>query len=986
MALLVSVLCPGSEGLAVEPVELRELVARAETIVLGQVDVLEPEGPCFVSVGEVLKGERRFSELRLEIDSADKSVLETVRPFFRPNEPVAVLIRPRGRGPALACCNGVWMQLAERGRGEPNISRWRIMGVDEAAQRAFVGSVDLLGLAVQSLRTGRGPASIRSQRVRPSPLRAAKPTASLPACEGLEATGTWFRESWSDPAGVAIVGDGNRQLEIAFRKGPQSKTIVSRAYPANLSDKGFVVLDLANPSSASVNVAMGLSTTSSHQYFEAQPQAVPARGRRSLHFDLSTATYKCAAQNWLHTSVIANRRHVRSLSICVYHTITTEAIGKIQVDNVRVADVLFEEPVPCSVSGGPCRHLSRVDDDGDGLFSYFSAARQPFLHTPAKPGKRKGSVTFCRAARHADWADYDGDGDFDLLLSPLALYINRGGVLDDRSARLPAPLRKADTRATWLDHDGDGLPDILLTGNARPPVLLRNQSRKAPPFADVTKAAHLETKHVGELLCCADLNGDAQPDFLFNEEAPVLAISQGGGTFELTTKHGLPGGKGLLVVPGDYDNDGDFDLFVGRAGAAELYRNRGHAVFANAAELLGRLPTPPSGCVAATWGDLNRDGRLDLYLCRKDAPGQLLLGSRRGYFSDHTFDCNLLRLLDGEPAAASTMADLDEDGDLDLLVYTPLGRAGRFSNRRAAAGNTTSLSVTLREGETRRPGFVTVTSAVGTGWGVREVGHAFSTGTHAAPVAFFGVKPGSYSICAQFLDGREMSQRVLVARDPASVVLDLEQAKPVTRQYVVVDGLASPGEWSHVKEVKAGLKYRDPQDGKEVRHEMSIRCQARAGYLYLCVRVDGQDPFDEDAPDRLELLFDRDANGMMEVGDDVKAFVATAYSDMYFAGQGQAKADPQQQGFGAVTHSNPKGKGSHLFEVAIPVDPPDANDAALRPRSIVGFKVIYVPRSDERCIAGFPDGQRYHGRFARMRPARPKDGAPVNVLILPPPE
>lgn len=98
-----------------------------------------------------------------------------------------------------------------------------------------------------------------------------------------------------------------------------------------------------------------------------------------------------------------------------------------------------------------------------------------------------------------------------------------------------------------------------------------------------------------------------------------LFRNQGDGTFEDVSERsgiaGMPGGYGHGIAVGDYDGDGFPDLFVTRLGSYALYRNQGDGTFSDqteAAGLAGDRGWPTSSALA----DLDNDGDLDLYVCQ----------------------------------------------------------------------------------------------------------------------------------------------------------------------------------------------------------------------------------------------------------------------------------------------------------------------------------------------------------------------------------
>ena len=112
--------------------------------------------------------------------------------------------------------------------------------------------------------------------------------------------------------------------------------------------------------------------------------------------------------------------------------------------------------------------------------------------------------------------------------------------------------------------------------------------------------------------------GALNDDSSLTRESDRLFRNKGDGTFEdMTERAGiaaLPRGYGLAVTVGDYDNDGDPDLFLSRIRSYVLLRNRGDGTFEDItkdAGLDGVRDNPSS----AAFADLDQDGDLDLYVC-----------------------------------------------------------------------------------------------------------------------------------------------------------------------------------------------------------------------------------------------------------------------------------------------------------------------------------------------------------------------------------
>lgn len=121
---------------------------------------------------------------------------------------------------------------------------------------------------------------------------------------------------------------------------------------------------------------------------------------------------------------------------------------------------------------------------------------------------------------------------------------------------------------------------------------------------------------------------------------------------------------------GDYDNDGDDDLFVTNGVIPGnhknfLYRNEGTGRFTKitAGDIVTQ--TSPNGSAGACWGDYDNDGRLDLFVPTPGNTNRLYHNDGNGVFSKVTSGVVVNSFLYSD---GGSWVDYDQDGDLDLLV------------------------------------------------------------------------------------------------------------------------------------------------------------------------------------------------------------------------------------------------------------------------------------------------------------------------------
>jgi hypothetical protein len=133
------------------------------------------------------------------------------------------------------------------------------------------------------------------------------------------------------------------------------------------------------------------------------------------------------------------------------------------------------------------------------------------------------------------------------------------------------------------------------------------------------------------------------------------------------------GAIGTGVAIGDYDGDGRPDVFVvSKTESCRLFRNLGDYHFEDVTEKAG---VGDKGEAAGIWkqgvtfADVNNDGRLDIYVCRFNAPNLLYINQGDGTFREMARTCGL----DVKDACGmAAFCDYDRDGWLDVFISTNL--------------------------------------------------------------------------------------------------------------------------------------------------------------------------------------------------------------------------------------------------------------------------------------------------------------------------
>ena len=365
--------------------------------------------------------------------------------------------------------------------------------------------------------------------------------------------------------------------------------------------------------------------------------------------------------------------------------------------------------------------LSAPDrSQGNRLYRNLGDARFEDVTALAKVGYHG----FCHGVTVAD---VDNNGDPDLFLTNIGgnvLYLNNGdGTFRDATASSHLGGLFWSCGAAFLDYDGDGMLDLYVANYGRwpqegqrpfcgdasrnlrtictpelitpePHRLYRNRGDGS--FEDRTDAAKVRRGDGrGMGVIAADLNGDGKADlYVANDKGPnFLFLNRGDGTFEDASESsgaafsGDGAAQGSMGVDAeDLDGDALPELLV--TNFRGLYRNRGRGTFADVTSRAGILkdsrPYVGWGCAFA---DFDSDGLLDIMsvyghvddnlrdfgqtvdqaepslIWRQTEGGRFTLVREAGPF-----------FLSNHVARGAAFGDLDNDGDLDVVISILDGR------------------------------------------------------------------------------------------------------------------------------------------------------------------------------------------------------------------------------------------------------------------------------------------------------------------------
>lgn len=259
--------------------------------------------------------------------------------------------------------------------------------------------------------------------------------------------------------------------------------------------------------------------------------------------------------------------------------------------------------------------------------------------------------------------DINNDGWPDLYVSKYGgdrLWLNRAGKFHDITAAAGIANPRWGASCCFVDYDRDGWLDLFVAN-----------------YVDYYPSQRCIQANGAEDYCHPSLFSGT-PDQLFRNITGETPVDEDGARprfRDVSLESGLDAalGPGLGVLPADFNGDDRVDVYVANDAAANfLWINQPRATFRDDGIPAGAAydaAGKPQSSMGVTSGDVNGDGRRDLFTTHLDGEySTLYLQIAAGQFEDQTAAAGLAKPTIPTTGFGTALLDLDLDGDLDLMM------------------------------------------------------------------------------------------------------------------------------------------------------------------------------------------------------------------------------------------------------------------------------------------------------------------------------
>ena len=343
------------------------------------------------------------------------------------------------------------------------------------------------------------------------------------------------------------------------------------------------------------------------------------------------------------------------------------------------------------------RSVNWVDINNDGLVDLFisngkAGGQNNMLYINLGGGQftnvtSDSIVLDYKPSDGATFADCDNDGDLDAFVvnwynQNNLFYTNDGTGNFTAISSVPVVTSGGYSEtASWGDYDNDGLLDLYVTRSGgtvstNKNLLYHNDGGNA--FTKILSGTPVTDATISRCVNWTDMDDDGDLDLFvtnegnFNNDENIYR-NDGSGLFtKITTGELVTNGAFTMSSSwGDYDNDGDLDVFLSNDRASNaLFRNEGNLNFTKISS--DTVSNTNAHSFSSAWSDIDNDGDLDLFVTNS----YYTITKQLNFLYINNGDGSFSRINNTVPATDSSwsygcaFADYDNDGFEDLAVAT----------------------------------------------------------------------------------------------------------------------------------------------------------------------------------------------------------------------------------------------------------------------------------------------------------------------------